>query len=176
MKIKEILVPIIYITLLFACEPPEDVDIQELNTLVTFDVISPNSGPTDGTRVGEFIDVYWNENDISLRESTDDLSLSWIEMKNLNITGLGQYQLLINPYAKGAFGRDRSIYSTDVRPDFWLNQSSDVNQGGYVNITSYSSNAISGDFYFIAWRWSSSLNREVGTGVSGRFQDIPYKL
>ena len=170
---------IAFVPLLVACEPPEDLDgldIQELNTLVTFDVIPPNSGPTDGTRVGEFIDVYWNENEISLRESTDDLSLSWIEMKNLNITGLGQYQLLISPFAKGAFGRDRSVYSTDVRPDSWLSQGLDVIQGGYVNITEYSSKAISGDFYFIAWRWSNSLNREVGTGVSGKFNDIPYNL
>lgn len=175
MKIKKIVIFVIFVPFLFACDPPDDLD-EELNTIVTFDVIPPNSGPTAGTRVGEFKDVYWNENEISLGGSTDDLSISWIEMTNLNINGSGQYQLLVNPFAKGVFGRDLSVYSTAIRPDFWLNQGSNVNQGGYVNITEYSSKAISGDFYFIAWRWSDSLNREVGIGVSGRFQDIPYKL
>ena len=144
--------------------------IEELGPLsASFEMLYPN-GNSYGA-FGNFSEGSWSNGSIRLSE-TDNSTVSWVEFKSLNITGTGQYTLLNSPFARAKF---EAVYSTAVRPDFWINQGGNPTQGGYLNITEYSEAGVSGNYEFVAWYFSPTLNREVGWGLRGSFQNVPFE-
>lgn len=151
-----------------SCDREEEEPIELPPFESTFTVLSPSTleaTPTSGT----FSNVSWDGT--KLRFSGSSLStVAWVEFAELNITGVGEYEIQESPYARASLD---AIYSTAVSPDFWLNQGIDSYQGGILEITEYSKHAISGAYIFVGWHFSNSLNREVGWGMYGTFDYAP---
>ena len=162
------------VPLFLTCEEDDDDGIAEdpMETLgplnATFEMLYPN-GTSYGT-FGSFTEATASTNEIRLSGS-DTSALSWVEFNSLNITGTGQYTLLNTPFARARF---EAVYSTAVSPDFWINQGNNPTQGGFLSITEYSEAGVSGTYEFVAWYFSPTLNREVGWGLRGSFENVPF--
>ncbi|MAZ26737.1 MAG: hypothetical protein CL868_06625 [Cytophagaceae bacterium] len=140
----------------------------------------------------EFNTAYWNEGSIRFADNSLENGIEWVVMKDLDITGVGNYPLLYNPSASLKMRGD--VYSTTVYPEFWVEGINNgiliqggegytpsaylgtgtVRQGGYVNITDHNAYYISGDFYFVTWVFNDQLNREVSIGVTVSFENVLY--
>jgi hypothetical protein len=114
---------------------------------------------------GELDKVVWEGNTLKFSNSTER-HIDWIKFKNLNISGIGRYDLLYSPAAE-AYSLN-NVYSTTVAPD-----QSNQEQGGYINISSYSEYYMSGSYHFTSWYYNSSLNRTVKVSVEGIFNNVP---
>lgn len=110
-------------------------------------------------------DFSWNGNILTFSGSSID-NIKWIKVSELNINGVGRYQLLDSPY--GQVKLVNNIYSTYVSP---LPNYTSAKQGGYLNITSYSNGYISGNYEFHAWFNSPQLGK-VMSAVSGTFENV----
>lgn len=156
-----------------SCIKEESLEEQniELPFSSSFQLLYPNGNIREnGSGLFEEVSVLSNSS-IRIQSSTHT-EVDWVTFKNINITGTGSYNLLYNPSAEALF---EGVYSTAVDPVFWTSQGSNSNQGGTLVISSYENGYISGNYQFTAWRFSSSLNREVGWGISGNFENIPYR-
>lgn len=175
---------------------PEEVI---LPLTVTFDLIGGNA--TILTQNGTFSNAYWNGSSIHFDGSNDPSQARTVNIIGLNLSGIGQYPIYKNPYATVYADHSSGgvTYSTKLDPTFWINNGNnlivggtgftpsyysnayanssggDVTQGGYVNITEYSSDYISGNYYFVGWWYSNQLNREVMWGVTGVFENVPHQ-
>ncbi len=178
--------------------PP--MEEENLPLSIEYDRILPG-GTFNGKNLGTFSGGYWNENTIRFEagpEVTADYEIKWTEIRGLDIFGTGSHTVLNNPYAVVYLTEEYNNYSTKTVPEFWISPSNSgkllqggagystsnyalgspyVIQGGYVNITKYSENYISGNFYYKAWMFSprEGINREITEGITGTFENLPYK-
>lgn len=144
--------------------------VENLPQESSFQLIGPDGTLLD--TMGNFTHNTWTYDQLYFNES--DQNSEFIRFRNIYITSTGVYDILNVQIAEARFSESQLYYS-NVSPDFWLNQGIDVEQGGYLNITSYSDTHISGNYRLILWRFSESLNREVGAGIQGSFENIPYQ-
>lgn len=147
-----------------------------------------------------FATAYWNENE--LRFINDSYGFfDFVEVTGIDISGAGNYPILNQPL--GMISRPSGanytwLYSTDVVPNYltaggppWAlalvqggagydmsvfdNVPTEVAaQGGYLTVTNFNQRYISGELFFVAWRFDNALNREVPEAVYIQFSGVPY--
>ncbi|MBC2845591.1 hypothetical protein [Winogradskyella flava] len=169
-KINYLLLLSLTTLIFFSCQTdPKDEANQNLEPFISsFQKLYP-SGTLTENGSGSFESYTVNSNGTVRLASSTNPQVSWIEFNGLEITDTGVYNLLYSPSARIMF---EAIYSTTLDPTFWINQGGNPNQGGVLNIISHNDGVISGNYNITAWYFSPSLNREVGWGLSGSFENI----
>ena len=167
---NNLLKTLIIISLIFSCTTDDEAEQNnpDLPFSSTFQKRYPN-GNLYPNGSGSFDSFSINNSGTIRLSNTDNTQVDWVEFKNITINNTGTYNLLYTPYARAQF---EAIYSTAVDPVFWTSQGGNVDQGGTLNITSYNNGYISGNYYFVAWYFSTTLNREVGWAISGEFENL----
>jgi hypothetical protein len=147
-----------------------------------------------------FATAYWNENELSfINDSYGFFDL--VEVTGINITGAGNYLILNQPL--GVISRPSGsnytlLYTTDVVPSYYTaggppyalplvqgGSGYDLSvfdnvptpvapQGGYLRVTDFNQRYISGELFFVAWRFDNVLNREVPETVYIQFSGVPF--
>ena len=171
---RKYLILLCLITISFSsCEILEDDDnVSTTNIDLSFESTYQRlypSGTIITDETGTFSDVSVSNSTLRFYNSSNPSSFEWIVFENIAIAGKGRYTIKNSPRARAKFD---AVYATDVSPDFWLNQGGNQQQGGYLEITEYENNHISGNYYLIMWHYHNQLNREVGWGISGTFKNV----
>jgi hypothetical protein len=161
------------------------------------DMFNPPSYGLNNTPTSRnFGSAYWNNGMIRFSDDPEGY-ISYVEIRNININGTGQYPILNAPIGVARL-TNSGTYRTDVEPLFWTDGNindgtlvqggagydlSDydmvpdqvVVQGGYLIISGYNGTYISGELYMQAWVYDNQLNREVATGhLYFEFSGVPY--
>lgn len=157
----------------------------------------PDYNMADDLASRTFATAYWNEG--VLRFDDDSAGyLNWVEIRDININGPGQYPILYQPLGVMSVANNIGVHYTDVVPLFWTD--GDINslplvegglgydlsyydnvpetiipQGGYLVITDYNARYISGELYFHAWRYNNDYNRETAWWTYIVFSGVPYQ-
>jgi hypothetical protein len=156
----------------------------------------PEYNMTEDLASRTFESAYWNQNELRFNDDSAGY-ISYVEVRDINITGTGQYPILNEPLGVISQTNVGLLY-TDVVPLFWTDGTPNngtlvqggigydlsyydnvpetiIPQGGYLVITDHNSRYLAGELYFTAWRYDNQLNREVAYWTYIEFSGVPYQ-